>query len=252
MEEKNSDNYSEVELTEEEEQAAIAFALREARKKKAAIIREHEYSKKLVQVPTYAKFTYESLKQKVLTEHPNFVLDEFNVEIFDELCLYFSGDERFEKRQGRTFQKGILLYGPVGCGKTSLMRMFSKNSFRPFSVIACRKIADYYSADGEDALYTYSNPQPEYPQRNFGLDYLGRCFDDLGTEEEKRRFGNRTNVMQDIIYKIYDAKLHGHFHLTTNLTGDDIENEYGFRIRSRVREMFNVLRFNTESPDRRV
>lgn len=250
-------------MTDEE----LAAAIHHAKGIKAAKLNEIAYLEKLNAPKVYPKFTYESLMAYVCFEHnvkyPGFknenpkdmrpyFLDSFNLEIFETLCMYFSGDPAFELQgEDFSFDKGIMLYGPVGCGKTSLMKMFTSNSFRPFSVTSCRVIADEYAKEGSDSLYKYSELQPAYPQRNYGIDAIGRLFDDLGTEDNKSHFGNKVNVMQDILYKIYENDLLGNFHVTTNIIGDEIEEFYGQRIRSRTREMFNVITFDGNSPDRR-
>jgi len=246
--EKNLAAYDHIEITPEE----MAELLYNFRMKKAGKLAEIEYLKKLNSPKEYPKLDYEQLREKVLSENPNYILDADNTEIFEMLCLYFSGDESFEM-QGDSFslKKGIMLYGAVGCGKTSLMRMFSENTFRPFCITPCRKIADGYATDGSISLYYYSTTVKVQPKMNNGFSEIGRCYDDLGTENSKKNYGNEVNVMQDILYKVYDNNVIGNFHLTTNIIGDDIEQYYGVRIRSRLREMFNVIPFKSDVKDRR-
>lgn len=189
-----------------------------------------------------------------------YILDDDNRDEFNMLCAYFSGHDSFEfvpdekgnmKPTGMSLKKGLLLFGPVGCGKTSLMRMFSINSFRPYSVIACKRIANEYQENGANSVYTYSQMAPIAPHMNFGHTQEGKCFDDLGTEAIKKNFGNEMNVMQDIISDIYDNGLLGFFHLTTNLSSAELDERYGYRVRSRLREMFNIVNFGKNAPDRR-
>jgi DNA replication protein DnaC len=40
-------------------------------------------------------------------------------------------------------------------------------------------------------------------------------------------------------------------HLTTNLTATELEGLYGNRLRSRMREMFNLISFDRHSGDKR-
>ncbi|TDQ12203.1 hypothetical protein ATK78_1337 [Pedobacter metabolipauper] len=228
------------------------------------------YSKKLIEPSHYIKFNYDGLKD-FLTEKYNivdeseteliekyeednieyFLIDSDNREIFELLCMYFSEDPAFELSGEYSFKKGIMINGPTGCGKTKLMKIFSSNTFRPFITTSVRSVADAYQEDGIDALNKYSSLIPVYPQRNFGFDAIGHCFDDLGTEDDKKNFGNQVNVLQDIIYKVYDQELTGWFHLTTNLGGKEIDSIYGNRIRSRMREMYNQMMFSPEAKDRR-
>jgi hypothetical protein len=263
-------NYDHIELSLEEVELWTAWALRIARKKKAAALAEMAYSKKLIQPSHKVKFSYSQLKE-YLTEKFNivdesetekiqdyidfkqeyFVIDEDNKEIFEMLLMYFSNDPAFELSGEYSLKKGILINGPTGCGKTKLMKIFGHNTFRPFITTSARTIADAYQEDGVDALNKYSSLLPVYPQRNFGFDAIGHCFDDLGTEDDKKNYGNQVNVLQDVIYKVYDQELTGWFHMTTNLGGTEIDSIYGARIRSRMREMFNQIMFAPAAKDRR-
>lgn len=246
------ESYSDIELTPEE----IDQILRKAISEKAAKIREAAYWDKVRSPAKEAPvFNFDQLKAYIATSHPHYKIDVHNASIFDALCYYFTGDKRFEELSpDLSLKKGIMLYGAIGCGKTEMMRVISKNTFRPFIINPVRKITDAYAdkKGGVQALKEYSSMLEVYPHLNLGIANCGRCFDDLGTEENRKNFGNEINVMQDILYKIYDERLAGNFHLTTNLTTDEIEEYYGKRIRSRMREMFNVLEFPDNAPDRRV
>ena len=79
------------------------------------------------------------------------------------------------------------------------------------------------------------------------------CFDDLGTEQNLKYFGNECNVMGEILLSRYE-----HFvsqkmitHLTTNLSASEIEISYRNRLRSRLREMFNQIPFSNSTKDKR-
>lgn len=79
------------------------------------------------------------------------------------------------------------------------------------------------------------------------------CFDDLGTENHLKFYDVECNVMAEILLSRYDQFcIQGlQTHLTTNLTSMDIEEQYGKRVRSRMREMFNLLAFDAGSRDKR-
>jgi DNA replication protein DnaC len=40
-------------------------------------------------------------------------------------------------------------------------------------------------------------------------------------------------------------------HITTNLSASELENSYGNRVRSRLRQMFNLIAFDRETKDKR-
>jgi hypothetical protein len=132
------------------------------------------------------------------------------------------------------------------------MKLFSKNQRQSFKVVSAKNIADQFETDGEDSMnefvYLYKNALNDYEsflQKNSGL-----CIDDLGTEDLKIHFGNRKNVIGDVIEKRYFCKHVGVlFHATTNLTAEQLKDFYGGRVVSRMREIFNFIELPGE--DRR-
>lgn len=243
------DAYAEVTLTNEE----TALALLEARQKKYARLKQQEYLKKLREQAKYPSYEAEELMEMVKTHRPGFVVDEFNQDPIWQMCLYFTRDKRclFD------FKKGLLLWGGTGVGKTTLMDFFRFNQTNSFVLVPVREIAQDYQKGGSDAILRHKAMIPSSDiQKSFGQDFLGACFDDLGEEVDKKHFGNESNVMAEILLTRYDRfKKHedGYCktHITTNLTTTALQERYGQRVRSRLREMFNVVIFDERGPDRR-
>ncbi len=228
-------------------------AVKKEREKKMREYNVQEYYKKLRTPAEYPNRTSEELKLHIKLMYPELVIDKWNEKQFDLLCRYFVGDETLLK-EGYSLQKGVCLMGGVGVGKTTLMKIFNSNQFKSYIVRSCSKIAKDYSISGADVLSEYEQTFKALTPENFyGHTELGICFEDLGTEEEKKYFGNNSNVMTDIILSRYDSKLIGRqmTHLTTNLTGLEIEEKYGTRVRDRMKEIFNVISFDSSAPSRR-
>ena len=59
-----------------------------------------------------------------------------------KLISYFLRDKDNCKKYGLDIEKGILLSGPVGCGKTSLMKLLRHLAprQRPYEMIPCRNV----------------------------------------------------------------------------------------------------------------
>lgn len=245
--EKCKESYSHIELTEEERE----LALYEARKKKDSIIKENAYWEKVRKQSEPVVLLNPALQKYVLGKHKEpFVLDEWNKEIFKELTLYFNNDPTFEK-EGRSLKKGIFIFGSVGCGKTSLLKMFSENPKQSYFVADCNFVAKKFSEEGYAGIEKYFQPAKS-ATNIFGHNSFGYCFDDLGTEREKKHFGNAANVMEEIILGWYNKMQNPErLHISTNLNAEMIEQVYGQRIRSRMREMFNFFEFKIGAPDRR-
>jgi energy-coupling factor transporter ATP-binding protein EcfA2 len=164
-------------------------------------------------------------------------------EVIFKLIVYFVGDKSNAEKLSIELHKGILLTGPIGCGKTSLMNLmrFVPPPERNHIMKPCRDVSFEFIQEGYEVIWRYSrmsfnNSHPKI-----------YCFDDLGTEQSLKYFGNECNVMGEILLSRYEYFISQKMvtHLTTNLGASELENLYGNRIRSRLREMFNLLPLNS-------
>ncbi len=181
--------------------------------------------------------------------NPNFKIHQNDIPTIYKLLVYAIQDQNTASKIGIDIKKGILLSGPIGCGKTSLMHLLKpylhpKNDFK---IKTCREISFEFAKSGYEALLPYtqkSNNQIRLP---------GFCFDDLGTEKQIKHFGNDCNVMAEILITRYEQFIENGTitHLTTNLSASELENFYGNRLRSRMRSMFNLISFDRNSIDKR-
>lgn len=179
----------------------------------------------------------------------NFKILESDHSIIYKLIAYFLKDEPTCFQFGIDLNKGILLSGPVGCGKTSLMNLMKHltSTEHKFSVKPCRDISFEFIQDGYKIIHKYS----------IGKLYESQpktiCFDDLGVENNLKYFGNECNVMAEILLSRYDIFIAKKIntHVTTNLSASEIENAYGNRVRSRLRELCNLIAFENITKDKR-
>ena len=182
----------------------------------------------------------------------DFILDQWSIPIINLLCKYFTNDPEFEA-DGFSLQKGILLHGGVGSGKTSILTCFANNQRQSFRIVDCLSISQQFTQSGYDALNALQEGERNrFPRENWGQARFFYCFDDLGVEQERKHFGNETNVMSELIQMIYDRKvMTTNTHFTTNLNAEQIREVYGHRVASRLREMVNIIIMPEDSPDRR-
>lgn len=163
-------------------------------------------------------------------------------DIILKLCNYMVRDHGACRKYGIDPDKGILLSGPVGCGKTSLMKLIRHivPHRRPYEVIPSRNIAFGFNHIGYKIIEDYGN----------GRFY---CFDDLGVEPMGRHFGKDCNVMGEIILSRYELFMKNGLptHATTNLNAAELEERYGNRVRSRMRQLFNLIAFDKDTKDKR-
>lgn len=164
-------------------------------------------------------------------------------EVLYKLCLYFIRDRERSDQLGIDVDKGLLLSGPVGCGKTSLMKLlrFMVPHFRPYEVIPCRNIVFAFNHVGYKIIGDYGSSQ-------------SFCFDDLGVEPSGVHFGKDCNVLGEILLSRYELFINHRIktHATTNLNAQELEDRYGHRVRSRMRELFNLVGFDNSSSDKRM
>lgn len=163
-------------------------------------------------------------------------------EIIFKLCNYFIKDYANCKKLNIDLNKGILLSGPVGCGKTSLMKLLRHivPHFKSYEVLATRNIVFAFNHTGYKTIESFGNNKLY-------------CFDDLGVEPTGRFFGKDCNVMGEILLSRHELFLKYKFktHGTTNLNAQELEERYGNRVRSRMRELFNLIGFDKDSRDKR-
>lgn len=192
-------------------------------------------------------------KQGKLKFGQHFHVADSDVSLVHDLMVYAIGDKNTALRRGLDLRKGILLSGPVGCGKTSLMALV--NYFFPkakqYRIQSARNISFEFEKEGFKVIQRYV--KGDVP---LGLvhSYPVFCFDDLGVEQVQKHYGNPCDVMGEILLSRYDLFVSRNLltHLTTNLSASEIEDRYGNRVRSRMREMFNLVAFDKESKDKRM
>lgn len=209
---------------------------------------------------TQQAWTYDQLKADVLQRADQlpfkFFIDKDNELAFHQLCLFFSDDKRFEdyhyvskndEKINFSLDKGILLTSNTkGTGKSILMQLFSRNKRRPFICLPTMNISNEFVKNGPPVVDYYSTYLHVRESKSlFFFTDLGICYEDLGSENDKNSYGNKSNVMYEIIFNLYEKfrnlKDWSAFQVTSNYNGNEFENRYDERIRSRMREMFNFI-----------
>ncbi|PKV49226.1 hypothetical protein ATE84_1246 [Aquimarina sp. MAR_2010_214] len=250
------------------------FGLETPEEKKERIARQRktiEYFEKLHNTPEPIKIKnmtlplewlkkefYKAAKAYYLKERRAFIVDDENRHILDILCRYFANDPSFEEIvENGQLQKGIMLAGNCGVGKTSffeIMQSIGKAHNIPqlwFTNVSCLTITTKFNKEnkknnsaggGESVIENYSK----------GKVY----FDDLGSERIANDFGIRKELMREILEMRYNRfkAIGTKTFCSTNLTikelvkkydGDAKENHK--RIDDRIYHMFNVIPLNGES-----
>jgi predicted ATPase len=248
------EDFKHIELTEDEMDEAILAAKR----KKESILNQRAIEQREAEnrrLLTGTRWSYDQTKSYMQFRantvfEGQFKIDQHNVQIFELLCYYFSEDERFVGLaedagiSNPSLEKGIYIAGNFGVGKTWLLKLFSRNQRQVFAIQNAKEIADKFEVEGESSIEQFVNC-PKLPVNdvsNFYHKSMGLCIDDMGTEDIKNHYGNKKNVVGDLIELRYSKKNTGTLlHATSNLTGDQLKTFYGGRVASRMREIMNVI-----------
>jgi DNA replication protein DnaC len=171
----------------------------------------------------FMRWTSTMLYQKKLIEN------QHTLPLIKTVCYFLSRDPRFETELGYTFRRGLLIRGISGLGKTHVPKCAADNELNPVRMLSMVEITDQIKQEGNYQLKMEGKK----------LIYL----DDVGTEETPvNYFGTRITWFKDFLELYYSKdRPFANLMISTNISFDQIEQKYGFRVRSRMKDMFNVL-----------
>lgn len=247
------ETYNHIELTEDETIEAMIWRKRKKEdelKAQAIKEREDQNRKRLTAATTYDIVKSLMLHRLETKFGGKFILDDTNKILFELLCAYFGNDLSFLSTASSmgvvepSLDKGILLAGNFGVGKTWFMQLFQQNQRQVFYIKNCKDIANEFMESGESGMGEYIELK-QNPINDSSLLFQkvsGLCLDDLGTEDIKNHYGNKKNVVGDLLEQKYEKRTIGvYLHGTTNLTAEQLKEFYGNRVISRMKAMFNFV-----------
>ena len=159
-----------------------------------------------------------------------FEVNNENKNVINQLYYYLTGNVDLFRGN---LKKGIMLIGPFGVGKTTIMkimaRLVQKHSGKVFQMISCVQLKDLIQHHGMD----------HFERRPLILDEVGR--------ETKivKDFGTERKLFPEVIGMRYNK--HAWTMATSNYTLEDLGGMYGEYIKDRLTEMFNFIELNGKS-----
>lgn len=239
-----------VELTAEEKEDALNAEKRliEARHYFAGI-REQNRTKTrlereaLVAEWTYARF-YKMMQDESWKRGVKLVFNDQTKNLIKAVCFRLSEDPRYESEMGLSFSKGLMIRGTVGLGKSYTIQLVADNPVCPVQFVTMHEITRSIMDTGQFTGLKFAS---------FRYVYL----DDVGSEyaktEKIKYFGTEVNWFATWFEEFY-ARSKDHISrviISTNDSFDDLERKYGFRVRDRLAETFDVLDVYGESMRRK-
>lgn len=159
------------------------------------------------------------------------IITDGNRRLITALCFFVSNDPRLENELKFSRNRGLLVRGVSGIGKTHLVRCIERNSLNPILTLSMIEITEELMEYGEYSIKKEENK----------IIYM----DDVGTEETPVvHFGTKIFFFKNFIESIYlrqKEKGFGNLIISTNLNFQQISEKYGFRVASRMRDMFNIV-----------
>jgi DNA replication protein DnaC len=248
--------FSHIELTEEEKEYALLDfkATKYFEMLDKAKVDEKEQKRIKALTPwTFQEqknFSYKVSLDLAARSNKELVIDEEYKRVFNLLCQYFTNDKAFEEEnENFSLKKGILLLGNPGVGKTDLMLAFAKNKKLCYEMKSAKEIREEVKSLGQEFWKAYCGFVPVSSSREeyFYKPGAGWLIDDFGQEEVVNDFGNKLDCISNIIsfrYENRDKMPLFALHMTSNLNAEMIEARYGGPFRSRLRDMFNIIKYN--------
>lgn len=194
------------------------------------------------------------------------IINDITSKNLETLVYYFSQDEKFFKCENLSnlsepsFEKGLLIVGHFGNGKTSVMKTFEK-TFSSTTGLAFKGFT------ANDVVNMFENCNDGSSKSDFKrkVNAGSRYFDDLKTERHASNFG-KVNLFKDILETRYNNRIVRNFkgghqvnrtYITMNYKEDfegdvkaavdEIGDLYGARVYDRLFEMFNIIEFKGTS-----
>lgn len=180
----------------------------------------------------------------------HFIVDQENKEIVLEMLAYFSKSEKFGKlvKNEASLDKGILLFGECGLGKSDLFEVFRRMGKFLASYGYMQMFFKSYTA--KDLVNNKIELSKKVNERFLNFVKIdsekGNLYiDDVGTEQKFFAQEVIADTIQQRYIKSKQKPLKTF--ITTNETPSQLSERYGRQVEDRLREMFNIIKWEGDS-----
>jgi len=201
----------------------------------------------------------------VLVHGKEFDKNEFTTNNILPLVYYFAKDKRFfecenlSKLSTPSFDKGLLIVGHFGNGKTATMRVFER-IFQNTKGMSFKG----YTANEVVGMFEKCNDDASKKEFERKMNLGSRYFDDIKTERIASNYG-KVNIFKDIFETRYNNRVQSingktiinktfatcnfkeGFEGNMEVAIDEFLEKYGGRVYDRLFEMYNIIEFKGKS-----
>ncbi len=158
--------------------------------------------------------------------------DQETIEKINKAAKWLTGD----------YKPGLLLYGGVGNGKTTLAKAICNTISTLYYDPRSDKRKEVYRVTALDITRAATDSELFNSLKSKEMLFI----DDVGTEPTSiKNWGNEISPVTELLYSRYDRLK---FTLiTSNLNDDELRDRYGLRIADRMTEMFEKIYFSNRS-----
>ncbi len=177
----------------------------------------------------------------------DYKINNENREIIFTILRYFLRDPTFNEygkiTNTASLNKGLLIHGAYGVGKSQLFEILSKCGRELVTKVNCNQLWFNTISAGsfiEEYMKNISIKDSNFDVNNY---YRGKLYiDDLGFEN---KVFNQTELLGRILF---ERNRKGSItYVTTNLSPKQLQEKYGLRIGDRLFDMFNIIPWHGKS-----
>ena len=177
-------------------------------------------------------FLFLAYSKEVEERRSTIIQDEATMTMIAKAAKWLTGD----------YKPGLLLYGGVGNGKTTLAKAICKTIGILYDNAYSNERKGVCRISALEVAKCASDPESFTRLRNQEMLFI----DDIGTEPASIKiWGNEISPVTELLYFRYDRQLFTI--ITSNLSDKDLEDRYGLRIADRMAEMFERLHYSNRS-----
>ncbi|WP_233898147.1 P-loop NTPase family protein [Tenacibaculum piscium] len=205
-------------------------------------------AKKAIETIPEKMFWQEFLKvSEEILDGKKFVINAENKKIVATIFRYFAGSEHFNEfgliKNNPDLNKGLLISGNIGVGKTLLMEIFQKTGIQIYKKYGIKRTLFTRGISCGNFVSDFMNSTKISTDFNLKSYEKGTLFiDDLGVETLAF---NQYELLEKVLFERYRNEAKSF--ITTNLTMLEILERYGVRVADRLPEMCNIINWRGTS-----